>query len=323
MKLLKTLVLGAACALTLPSAALAQTYPDRPIRIISPFTAGGIVDVIARTIGSELSNRLGQPVIVENRVGAGGAIGTDAASKAPADGYTLLTVSPGHAVLPSLNKSIQWHPTRDFAGIAGVGVVPNIFVVHPSVKAQSMEELLALARREPESISYASAGIGTSNHLSGELLAQMAGVKLIHVPYKSQPDAITDLLAGRVNMMPLTAALALRHMETGSLRALAVTTAQRSSARPDIPTVAEAARLPDYEVATWFGFVTNKDVPRPIVERLQREIQEIMAMPAVRERFTQIGMEVAVQDAATFDRFVQAEVDKWARVIREAGIEPR
>lgn len=323
MKLIKTLVLGLACSLALPTAALAQAYPDRPIRIISPFTAGGIVDVIARTIGTELSNRLGQAVIVENRVGAGGAIGTDAAAKAPADGYTLLAVSPGHAVLPSLNKSIQWHPTRDFAGIAGVGVVPNIIVVHPTVKAETMMELIALARKEPDSISYGTAGIGTSNHLSGELLAQMAGVKLLHIPYKSQPDAITDLLSGRVNMMPLTAALALRHMETGALRALAVTTSQRSSARPDIPTVAEAAKLPGYEVATWFGFVTNKDVPRPIIERLEREIKEIMAMPAVRERFAQIGMEVAVQDAQTFDRFVQAEVDKWSRVIREAGIEPR
>jgi tripartite-type tricarboxylate transporter receptor subunit TctC len=323
VRLFKTLVLGMACALAMPMAAQAQAYPDRPIRIISPFAAGGVVDVIARTVGAELSNRLGQPVIVENRVGAGGAIGTDHVAKSPADGYTLLTVSPGHAVVPALNRSTQWHPTRDFAGILGVGVVPNVIVVHPSVQANTLAELIALARRAPESISYGSAGIGTSNHLSGELLAQMAGVKLMHVPYKSQPDAISDLLAGRVNMMPLTTALALRHIETGGLRPLAVTTAQRSAALPNVPTVAEAGPLPGYEVATWFGFVTHKDVPRPIIERLQREMTAIMAMPAVRERLTNLGMEIAVQDAAAFDRFVQSEVDKWAKVIQQAGLSQR
>lgn len=320
---IKTLLASVACALALPLAAHAQQYPDKPIRIISPFPAGGIVDVIARTVGTELSTRLGQPVVVENRTGAGGAIGTETAAKAPADGYTLLTVSPGHAVLPSLNKSVQWHPTRDFRGINGVGIVPNVIVVHPTVKAENMQELMALAKATPGGITYASAGVGTSNHLSGELLAQMGKVQFTHVPYKGQPDAISDLLAGRVNMMPLTAALAIKHIEVGALRPLAVTTATRSSALPNLPTVADAANLPGYEVGTWFGFVTQKDVPQPIIDRLSKEITEIMALPAVRERLTQIGMEIQVTGPKEFDDLVQAEFDKWARVVKEAGIEPR
>ena len=228
-------------------------YPNHVVRIIVPFTPGGIVDNIARVVGEQLQARLGQPVLVENKVGAGGAIGTNHVAAAEPDGYTLLAVSPGHAVLPSLSKSAKWDPTRDFRGVAGIGIVPNVIVVNPSVPVKSMKELLA--RAKTHEVSYGTAGPGTSNHLSGELLAQMAGVKFIHVPYKGQPQAVTDLLGGQIEMMPLTVALAGPHIKTGKLRALAVTTATRATALPDVPTVAEATGLSKYEVGTWFGFV--------------------------------------------------------------------
>ncbi|RYY66899.1 MAG: tripartite tricarboxylate transporter substrate binding protein, partial [Comamonadaceae bacterium] len=261
------MIAGAIGALALLAAApgLAQdAYPSKPIRIIVPFTAGGIVDSIARLVGEKLSTKYGQPVIVENKVGAGGSIGTDFVAKSPADGYTLLLVSPGHAVAPSLQKGVTWDPVRDFRAIAGFGVVPNVFVVHPDVPAKTMGELVALAKRSTTPLTYATAGIGTSNHLAGELLAQTAGVKLTHGPYKGQPDAMNDLLSGRVTMMPLTAALAMPHIKAGKLRPLAVTISKRSSALPDLPTVAEAANLPTYEVGTWFGLVAPAKTPDPV-----------------------------------------------------------
>ncbi|RYE58013.1 MAG: tripartite tricarboxylate transporter substrate binding protein, partial [Hyphomicrobiales bacterium] len=233
-------------AAALPVAAQ-EAYPTKPIRIVVPFTAGGVVDSIARLVGERLSAKYGQPVVVENKAGAGGSIGTETVARSAPDGYTLLCVSPGHSVAPSLIKGITWDPVKDFRAIEGLGIVPNVFVVHPDFPAKSMGELVALAKASPNPLTYATAGIGTSNHLSGELLSQSAGIKLTHVPYKGQPDAMNDLLAGRVTMMPLTAALAAPHIKAGKLRALAVTTAKRSTAMPDLPTVAEAASLPGYD----------------------------------------------------------------------------
>jgi len=321
----RTLLAAAASALAVAAApSFAQdAYPNKAIRIIVPFTAGGIVDSIARTIGEKLSTRYGQPVVVENKAGAGGAIGTDFVAKSPADGYTLLLVSPGHAVAPSLQKGVTWHPVRDFKSIAGIGIVPNVIVVHPSVPAKSMAELIELAKKSSTPITYATAGIGTSNHLSGELLAQEAGIKLTHVPYKGQPDALNDLLAGRVNMMPLTAALAMQHVKAGKLRALAVTTAKRASAAPELPTVAEAAKLPDYEVGTWFGLVAPAKVPDPVMRKLSADVAEILAMPDVKAKLEGMGMELAPQKGADFDAFVNREFARWSKVIKQAGIEPQ
>jgi tripartite-type tricarboxylate transporter receptor subunit TctC len=316
-------VAAASAALAAGAPALAQAdYPAKPIHIVVPFSAGGIVDTIARVIGEKLSTKYGQPVIVENKAGAGGAIGTEFVSKAPADGYTLLLVSPGHAVAPSLQKGVTWNPVRDFRAIEGVGVVPNVFVVHPSVPARTMGELVELARKSPTPLTYATAGIGTSNHLSGELLAQMAGVKLTQVPYKGQPDAMSDLLSGRVTMMPLTTALALPHIKSGKLRALAVTTARRSASLPDVPTVAEAAKLPDYEVATWFGLVAPVKTPDAVVRKLSADVAEILKMPEVKTKFDTLGLELAPQSPAEFDAFIGREFTKWSKVIKQAGIEP-
>ena len=242
--------LGLAAA---PALAQGDAYPSKPIRIIVPFSAGGVVDSIARIVGEKLSTKYGQPVIVENKTGAGGSIGTEFVAKSAPDGYTLLAVSPSHAVAPSLIKGVTWSPVNDFRAVEGFGIISNVFVVPPSVPAKNMADLIALAKSSGVPLTYATAGVGTSNHLSGELLSQMSGVKLTHVPYRGQPDALNDLLGGRVTMMPLTAALASSYIKSGKLKALAVTTAKRSAALPDVPTVAESINLPDYNVGTWFG----------------------------------------------------------------------
>lgn len=301
-----------------------DTYPNRPIRIVVPFTAGGIVDAIARSVGEKLSTKYGQPVVVENKVGAGGAIGTDFVAKSAPDGYTLLLVSPGHAVAPSLQRGVNWNPVRDFRSVAGIGIVPNVIVVHPELPAKNMGELIELAKKNSASpLTYATAGVGTSNHLAGELLAQEGSVKLAHVPYKGQPDAMNDLLAGRVNMMPLTVALAMPHVKAGKLRPLAVTTAKRSTAMPELPTVAEAAKLPNYEVGTWFGLVAPAKVPDPVLRKLEADVTEILSQPEVRAKLEGMGMEMAPQRGADFDAFVGREFTKWSRVIKQAGIEPQ
>ncbi len=303
--------------------AQADAYPNHPIRIIVPFTAGGIVDSIARLVGDKLSTKYGQPVIVENKAGAGGSIGTEVAAKAAPDGYTLLCVSPGHTVAPSLMKGVSWNPVQDFRAVQGFGVISNVFVVHPDLPVKTMSELIALAKKSPTPLTYGTAGNGTSNHLSGELLGQMADIKLTQVPYKGQPDAMSDLLAGRISMMPLTAALASGHIKTGKLRALAVTTVKRSPALPDVPTVAEAANLPGYEVGTWFGLVTQSRVPDAIVNKLSADITEIMQMPDVKAKFATLGMDPNPQGPAQFDAFIAGEFSKWSRVIKQAGIVPQ
>ncbi|NCT97637.1 MAG: tripartite tricarboxylate transporter substrate binding protein [Comamonadaceae bacterium] len=321
----RTLLASAASALALATApSFAQdSFPNKPVRIIVPFSAGGIVDSIARAIADKLSARYPQPVIVENKTGAGGSIGTDFVAKSNPDGYTLLLVSPGYAVIPSLQKNVTWNPVRDFRSVAGIGVVPNVIVVHPSVAANTLPELIDLAKKSSAPVTYATAGIGTSNHLAGELLAQEAGIKLTHVPYKGQPDALNDLLAGRVSMMPLTAALAMQHVKAGKLRALAVTTAKHASAAPDLPTVAEAAKLPNYDVGTWFGLVAPAKVPEPVMRKLSADVAAVLATPDMKAKFEGMGMEFAPQSGADFDALVSSEFTRWGRVIKQAGIEPQ
>ena len=319
--LLKAAVAALCCSAALPALAQADAYPSRPLRIIVPFTAGGVVDSIARIVGEKLAAKYGQAVVVENKTGAGGSIGTDLVAKAPPDGYTLLCVSPGHAVAPSLIKGVTWDPVRDFRAIEGFGIIPNVIVVHPSVPAKTMAEFVALAKGSASPVTYATAGVGTSNHLSAELLAQSAGIKLTHVPYKGQPDAMNDLLGGRVSMMPLTAALAGPLLKAGKLRALAVTTATRSNALPGVPTVAESANLPGYEVGTWFGLVTQAKVPDAIARKLSADVAEVLALPDVKARLEVLGMDLAPQSPAQFDAFIAGEYAKWGKVIKQAGIE--
>ena len=289
-----------------------DNFPNRPIRIVVPFTAGGVVDSVARVIGEKLSAKYGQPVLVENRVGAGGSIGTDFVAKSPADGYTLLCVSPSHAVAPILNKGVTWNPIRDFRGIEGFGVVPNIVVVHPDLPVKDMAELIAMAKRSPQPLTFA-----------GELLAQVADIKLAPVPYKGQPEALNDMLAGRVTLMPLTSALALGHMRSGKLKGLAVTTAKRSVASPQLPTVSETPGMAGYEVGTWFGMVAPAKTPDPVIRKVSADIREIIGMPDVKAKLEGLGMEFTPQGPAEFDTFVAGEFTKWTRVMKRAGVEPQ
>lgn len=296
-------------------------YPDKPIRIIVPFTAGGVVDQTARIVGDKLAQKYGQSVIVENRAGASGAIGTEAALKAAPDGYTLLCVSPGHAILPNLTKSAGWNPVGDFRGIYGFGEIPNIIVVPSSLPVKTINDFIDLGKeRKDAPLTLASPGVGTSIHLAGVMLAQQAGIELTHVPYKGQPDAISDLIAGRVDVMPLSSSLAKGHIDSGQLRPLAVTTSYESALVPGIPSLAQAASLPDYQASTWFGLVTQKQVPDAIVQELAGAIAEILEMPDVKQKFHTLGMELVPRDPAGFDTFVADEFSRWGNVIAQGKL---
>ncbi|MGX6568214.1 Bug family tripartite tricarboxylate transporter substrate binding protein [Cupriavidus necator] len=314
-----------ACAALMPLPVLASPdnaarFPDHPIRIIVPFSAGGVVDSVTRITAENMAKVLKQPVIVENKTGAGGAIGADFVARSPADGYTLLAVSPSYVVGPMLNPSIQGKSGKDFRAVAGIGAVPNVIVVPVSSPLRTLPELLDAARSKPGTLTYASAGVGTSNHLSAELLAQMTQVKLTHVPYKGQPEAMSDLLGARVSMMALTSAIARQQVQTGKLRALAVTSAKRSAVMPDVPTVAEAARLPGYEVGGWFGLVAPQGTPDAVVRKLAEAAAQATADPATARRLAELGMDLAPQSTAAFDRFLDTETKKWTGVLKTAGI---
>lgn len=299
-----------------------EVYPNRSIKIIVPFTAGGVVDSTARIIGEKLSQKYGQPVVVENKTGASGAIGTELVSKAAPDGYTLLCVSPGHAILPSLLKSVSWSPLKNFRAVEGLGEIANVIAVPPDLPVKNMEEFVALAKkRSATPLSIGSPGVGTSIHLAGVLFAQQANIVLTHVPYRGQPDAISDLIAGRVDMMPLSTSLAIPYIKSGKLKGLAVTTSQRSSLLPDIPTLADAAGLPDYQASTWFGFVAPAGVPDAIINKLSSDIALILEMPDVKARFATLGMDLTPQSPTQFDDFVAIEYAKWQGVIKKGGLE--
>ena len=261
--------------------------------------------------------------MIDNKSGAGGAIGTDFVAKAAPDGYTLLCVSPSHATLTSLMKNLSWSPTKDFRGIEGVGVIPNVIVVPENSPSKTLEEFIAAAKQAPQPLTFATPGVGTSNFLSGELLAQLAGIKLAHIIYRGQPEALNDVLAGRIDMMPLTTVLAVPYVKDGKLRPLAVTTAVRSAALPNVPTVAQASNLKTYEVSSWFGFVVPARTPDAVVQKLSKDIAEILAMPELKPKFDTIGLMVEPRGPQAFDAFVASETKRWADVIAKSGIQPQ
>ena len=311
-----------ACAsvlLAVAAAAHAQPFPSKPIRIIAPYPPGGVVDVIARSVGERMTQTTGQPNIVENRVGAAGSIGTEAVARAAPDGYTLVVASPSHTVNISLYSKLTWHPLTSFAPIAMVGVIPNVILVHPSVPAKTLAEFVAYAKARPDQLNYASAGAGSSVHLAAELLEQMAQIKLVHIAYKGQPEAVTALITGEVAMMPLTMALAKARIQAGQARPLAVTTPRRSSALPDLPTVAESG-YPGYEVSTWFGYLAPAGTPPDVVARLNAEINSALKHPEVQKRLVALGAELDPGTPQDFAKFLAADMTRWARVIKQAGI---
>jgi len=300
-------------------AALAQAYPSKPLRMVVPFPPGGSADILGRSVGQKLGERLGQPVVIDNRPGAGASIGAKAVAEAPADGYTLLlgTVS-SHAMSPATN-TVGYDPVKDFTPIAQIASIPFVVLVHPGVPVKNIAELVALAKSKPGQLTYASAGSGTSNHLAGELLGMAAGIKMLHVPYKGSAPALNDLLGGQVNAMFDLQLTAMPQIKSGKVRALAMTGAKRSALLPELPTVREAG-VPGYEVTAWFGFFGPAGVPKPIVDRLNAELNAIMKLPDIRAKFAELGVETESGSAEEFAGFVRGEAGKWAAVIKAAGI---
>jgi len=296
----------------------AQPYPSKPIKIVVPFPAGGIADLYARLIGARLSDRWAQPVLVENRTGAGGNIGADAVAKSAPDGYSLVMGSFGtHAVNVSLFATMPYDPVRDFAPIALVLEAEGLLVVHPSVPAQSVPDLIAYGRAHPGQLTFASAGMGTASHLAGELFKTMARLEMTHVPYKGNVPAITDLLAGQTSLLFGTMPTVLPHAKAGKLRAIATIGALRSAAAPDLPTVAETIR--GFEVNNWIGLLAPADTPADIVRRWNAEVNAIMQSADIKQRLLTEGARFAPNTPEQFAAFIKSEIAKWAPVVKASG----
>jgi len=297
----------------------AQSFPARPLRLVVPYAAGGSTDVLARLIGQKLTENLGQAVVIDNRTGAGTLIATEIVAHAAPDGYTLLMATPPLVVANALYKSVPFDVARDFSAITNVAATSNVLVVHPSVQAQSARELIALAKAQPGRLTYGSSGIGGASHLAVALFASMAGVELLHVPYKGGALAVTDLLGGRLSLMFANLTTVQPHIKSGKVCALAIGTAQRSLVAPELPTVAEAG-VAGYEANNWNGVVAPAKTPRTTIDLLQREIQRIVAAPELRARLLQSAFEPVADTPESFRRYLESEHIKWSRVVREAGI---
>jgi tripartite-type tricarboxylate transporter receptor subunit TctC len=314
------LVLGLAAGSAAGPATAQGTYPNRPVRVIVPFVAGGTTDIFARLLGEKLSQSLGQQFVIENRGGAGGNIGTDAVAKAEPDGYTLVMGTVGtHAINASLYTKMPYDPLTDFAPVAYAAGVPNLMVVSPkNVKATTVQEFIAEAKAKPGKFNMASSGNGTSIHLSGELFKQITGVEMPHVPYRGSGPAINDLIGGQVDVMFDNLPSSIEHAKAGSLRPLAVTSSQRSAALPNIPTLAEAG-LPGFEATSWFALFAPKGTPTEITTKLNQEVRKALETPDLQKRFAELGGEIRPMSPDELMAYVRSEHEKWARVVKASG----
>ena len=309
-----------ACVAGLSFSALAQQYPAKPVRMVVPFPAGGPTDIVGRTIGQKLNDTLGQPVIIDNRAGAGGVIGTEHVAKSPPDGYTLLLGSiSGLAVAMSLYPNRGYDSLRDFAPVTQAVTVTNILVVHPSLPVKNVRDLLALARAKPGALNYASSGSGTVTHLAGELFKTLGRVNIVHVPFKGGAPALTALMSGEVQMSYENSLIVVPHIKAGKLHALAVTGVQRSKLMPELPTIAEGG-LPGYAASGWYGFVVPAAVSKEIVGRLNADIGRILRMPDVVERLSGQGAEPVGGTAEQFGAFIRSEIEKWTGLVKTANM---
>jgi tripartite-type tricarboxylate transporter receptor subunit TctC len=314
------LAVTAAMLATTATVAHAQAWPEKPVRLIVPFPPGGSTDVVGRMIADQLRQRLGQPFVVENRAGAGGTIGSDAAAKAPADGYTIMiATSSTHAIAPGVFSSLPYNPTSDFAPVTLVGSATVMLVTHPSVPANSVSELIALAKAQPKLLTFASSGSGGVSHLIGEYFKSRAGIEMLHVPYKGDTPMITDLIGGQVSLAFGTAVAFLPHVQKGSLKALAVTNARPSPVAPGLPTIAESG-LAGFEALQWFGILAPAGTPKEIVSRLNREIVDILKMPDIRDRLQSLGIEIVGGSPEDFAAFMKSEATKWQQIARDANV---
>jgi len=314
-------VLGliAGCAIGIGSQALAQDYPTRSIRFVVPYPPGGGTDIIARIVQPKLSEALGQPIVIENRGGAGGAVGTEAAARSTPDGYTFLFTLSSHTINPLLYK-LNYDIERDFVPVSMIVSVPQLIAAHPDAPARTLKEMVAAARARPGFLAFASVGNGTPSHIAGELLKLKAGIDMVHIPYKGGGPAVTDTVAGQVPFLFVTAPAALSQVRAGRLRALAVTTQKRSAAAPEIPTVAEALGMPDYEVDSWYAMFAPAKTPPAIVARMQKEAARAVHLPEARQKLLEQGADAVGGTSEELDRVVKGELKRWAEVIRNAGI---
>lgn len=301
--------------------AQSQPYPNKPIKIISPFATGGIADTFSRVVGQGLSESLGQPVVVENKTGGGGNIGADFVAKAPADGYTLVMGNIGsHAVNPYLMKNMPYDPLKDFEPVAYVLDAEGLLVVNPTIPVKNVTELIAYVKARPGQVSYGSGGMGTTSHLAGELFKSLAKVDMTHIPYKGNAPAITDLIGGQTQVMFATMPTVLPYVKTDKLKALAVIGSSRASSLPDLPTVAET--LPGFDVSNWIGIFAPAGTPKPIINKLNAEIIKIMQQPAVQKRLETEGAKFKPMTPEAFGVFQKNEALKWAKTIKDSGIKP-
>lgn len=301
------------------TSALAQAYPTKPVTIIVPFAAGGTTDILARIIGQALTAELGQSVVVDNRAGAGGNIGGQAAAKATPDGHTLFMGTVGtHAINASLYKKMPFDPVKDFAPLTRVANVPNLLVANPAQPYKSVKDLIAYAKANPGKVNFGSSGNGSSIHLSGELFKSLAKVDMQHVPYKGSSPAVTDLLGNQIGIMFDNMPSAIQHVRSGSLVPLAVTTAKRSPELPSVPTIAEAG-VPGYEATSWFGMFAPAGTPAPVLAKLNAAIVKVLAQPDVKNKINEQGAEVYSETPEQFAAFIQAESVKWGKVVKESG----
>lgn len=305
--------------LLLAGAAPAQTYPARPVTLIVPFPAGGTTDVLARTLGQDLAKRLGQPVIVENRPGAGATLGADYVARAAPDGYTLLMGAVHHTIATSVYRKLNYDFQKSFAPATTVALVPNVLVVNPGVQAKSVQELLQLARAQPGKLSFGSNGVGTGQHLIGAQFEAQGGVKLLHVPYKGSGPLTTDLLGGQIDMSFDTITPVLPHIQQGKLRALAVTTAQRSRALPDVPTMEEAG-LKGFDMGTWFGVLAPAGTPEAVVQKLNTEMVAIIRSDDFGRRMAEIGAVPIGNSSAEMAKQIRDDTSKYGKLVKDAGI---
>jgi len=317
------LALGAGLSLSpgWTQAADTAAYPSRPIRFVVPFPPGGSNDIIARAVAGKLADELRQPVVVDNRGGANGIIGTELTAKSPPDGHTFLIIGNGFAINANIYRKLPYHPERDFTPVSLVGYGGFVLVVHPSVAARSVSDLIALAKASPGKLTMASAGIGNMAHLLGELFMSMTGTRFVHVPYKGGGAAITDLMGGQVALYFSTVAVALPHIKAGKLRALGVTSGQRASAAPELPTIAESG-VPGYAVDGWYGIIMSANTPAHVVKRFADSLHRVLQAADVKQRLASQGLDTAVSTPEEFRKIIAGDLAKWAKVVRDAGIQP-
>lgn len=296
----------------------AAGYPNKPVRFVVPFPAASATDVVARTVGQKLGEKWGQPVVIDNKPGAGGNLGSEVAAKAPNDGYTILFGTVANAISASLYSKLSYNFTRDFAPVTLVAKTPLVLVANKALPAANVQQLIAHAKARSEKIAFGSGGVGTSNHLAGEMFSTQTGSNMVHVPYKGTPGAYADLLAGRVDVMFDNTVPAMPQIKSGQLKPIAVTSAKRASTLPDVPTVAESG-LPGFEAVSWIGILVPMGTPQAIVDKLNQDMLAVLALPDVRERLAATGAELAPGTPAEFDAFIKGEINKWAKAVKASG----